>query len=361
MPCINCLQNCGGNFTSDQCVEYTGDDIPALGICCGDQLSKLETAVVNSLLTALNGTGISPSDVTLANCSWLSQQFVGKDPTLANYLQLIFDSECSLKSMINEINIQIAGGNAVFTISCLSGLPANPTSTQVLQALTADYCSLKTTVTAIPTTYVKLSDLQSQVTQILDTLGITGGSTTIQYAQYIPIGVVLPYFGSLANFDNNGVGLASAGFTGLSLCNGVGAAPDFRGRGLVGAVRNVPGGTLDNAVDPTKSFNPNTNYSLGDKFGENYHFLTTSEIPIHSHEVNDPGHSHPIKWELNGTDGTPNGQLIFNGDGEHNGSGTNINAVLPSSTGVTIKSTGGNSFHNNIQPSAAVYFIIRLQ
>lgn len=356
MACTNCLQNCGGQSTSDQCIEYTGDDIPLLGICSGDQLSKVEAAVITALLTSLDGTGIEPTDVTLENCPWLKQQFIGKDPTLANFLQLLIDAECSLKEMIDAIS-STNTDNPVFVTTCLSGLPTNPTPTQVLQALTQDYCALKQVVNQIPATYVKNSDLPTLVSQILTAMGITGGSTSIQYAQYIPLKTILPYYGDLGNFDNTGKGLASVGFQGLYLCNGSNDTPDVRGRTFVGAVRNVPGGTLDAAVDPSLAYNPNTNYTLGDRFGENYHTLTTSEIPTHTHGVTDTGHTHTISVFLDDK-GKTGGLVDSPADRGHGSSTQSTNSA---STGISINSAGGGAFHNNIQPSMAVYYIIRLQ
>jgi len=351
MACTDCLENCG-KTTSDQCVEYTGDPIPALGICTGDQLSKVEAAVITALLTALDGTGVSPSEVTLENCPWLQTLFVGKSPTLINFLQLLIDGECTLKSMIDEINSTL-GNDTVFNTTCLSGLPANASPNQVLQALLTDYCTTKVTVAAIPTTYVRTSDLTSLVTQILTSLGLIGGSTTIQYAQYLPKKVILPYFGDLSVFDNTGAGLSSAGMAGIYLCNGLNTTPDLRGRSLVGAVKNVPGTALPAATDPTLPNNPGTNYGLGDFFGENFHKLLTGEMPTHTHGVGDPGHSHNLQ---SGT--------LTSGTGPYSGVGGSglyfATSTAKAYTGITINSAGSSAIHENRQPSAAVYWIIRL-
>jgi microcystin-dependent protein len=360
MPCIDCLQNCGGSPVSDQCVEYTGDPVPLLNICTGDQLSIVEAAVINSLLTALNGTGISPTGISLTTCPWLANQFVGQLPTLINYLQLLANGECSLYAMIVAINAQILGNQASFNTSCLTGLPTNPTPNQVLQSLLTAYCATQATVAALPTVYVQQSDLTSQVTTILTELGLIGGSVAIQYAQYIPIGVALPYFGSLAVFDNTGAGLPAAGFTGIYLMNGLNNTIDARGRTFVGAIANVPGGTLASAVDPTQPFNPNTNWSMGQAFGENYHTLTTTELASHSHGVVDPGHAHisliPEDYKGAGTSG-----YAVLSTAPPTRTGTYSQATQTATTGISIQNSGTGSFHNNIQPSLATYWIIRMQ
>jgi microcystin-dependent protein len=358
MSCTdNCFLNCE-KVISDQCVMYTGPDVPLLGICNGDQLSTVENDIVNALLTALDGTGILPSTVTLQNCPFLANQFVGETANLNNLLQLLIDSSCTLKSMIDTINAQLATNNMNFNTLCLQGLPATPTTNQIIQAVINTLCSINTTVNAIPTTYVKLSDLNNLVQQQIQQYLTNTQTNQINYYQYFPLLVALPYFGSLANFDNTGKGLASAGMTNMYLCNGLNGTPDLRGRGVIGAVRNVPGGALDSAVDPSNPANAyaNVNYDLNDTAGENFHLLTIPETPSHSHGVNDSGHAH-IQTEYQAINSGGNVPVGFSGVGpEVSGS----YSTKTSTTGITLSSTGGSNAHNNIQPSKAAYWIIRM-
>lgn len=356
MACNDCLENCGGQETSDQCVTYTGDTISSLGICPGDRISKVTSIILTALQSALDGTGILISDITLGNCTWLQEQFVGQSPTLTNLINLLAQGECSLLTMIENINTQISGSTTggVFDIRCLTGLPSNPTQQQILQALLTQYCTTASTVASFPSTYVTLSDLPGQVAQILSNSGVTGG--TVQYANYFPPGIAMPYFGSVGNFDNTGKGLASAGLLGMYLCNGNNGTPDIRGRAVVGAIRNVPGGQPDSAVDPSLPGNPNMNYALGDKFGEGYHLLLLAELAAHTHPVVDPGHQHTaqIGTVSKGYTGTNPVLDIVNLLGFY------VFQTQTATTGLTVGSAGGNSPHNNVQPSIAAYWIIRL-
>ena len=59
MSCTNCFNGCAETI-SDQCVKYTGIDVPALGISNGDNLLTVENAITNFLVPAINGTGIKP-------------------------------------------------------------------------------------------------------------------------------------------------------------------------------------------------------------------------------------------------------------------------------------------------------------
>jgi len=55
--CSNCYNGCV-ETTSDQCVRYTGVDVPVLGIQTGDSLSYVEQALITFLTSTLDGSGI---------------------------------------------------------------------------------------------------------------------------------------------------------------------------------------------------------------------------------------------------------------------------------------------------------------
>lgn len=348
MSCKDCLLNCD-TIVSDQCVQYTGPEIPLLGICPGDQLSKVEANVITELLSLLDGSGIEPTDVTIS-CSFLQEIIGVASPTLSNILQMLITASCTLKSLIDTINTQLAN-NTVFNTACLTGLSSNPTRDEILQAAINLLCSINTTVAAIPTTYVKNSDLTTLVTQIVTNINGGGGSVVQVNQKLIPY-AAMPYFGPLSNFDGAGVGISSLGFDKIYICNGANGTPDLRGRVVVGAVRSVPGGgALDAAVDPAVNSN-NPNWGLGDKAGANFHTLTIPEMPTHSHGVNDPGHKHQSRYRQN----------MAPQSGSSTQCWANLNDqfvdTTSSFTGITLESTGGSQPHNNIQPSIAAWWIM---
>lgn len=360
MACKDCFNNCP-EIVSDGCVQYTGPAIPLLGICTGDQLSTFESKVATALLTALDGTGITPSGVTLANCPYLLSLLGTSAPNLSNLLQLLITSNCSLKAMIDTINTTLAVENGtVWDLGCLTGLPPQPTSNQIVQAIIFLLCSLNTTVGQFPATYVQSSDLVNLVTPIVQALITAANSSNgvpQQNTKMIPL-VAYEYYGTLSNFDAGGVGVTSLGYQKVYICNGSNGTPDKRGRVAVGAVRNVPGGALDVAVDPAADPN-NPNWNLLDKAGENFHKLTINEIPAHIHSVVDPGHMHNAVFTdyINISDsgagtnvptlGTNGGPAISKG-----------NIVAPAMTGITVGSTGGGQGHITYQPSIAANYIM---
>lgn len=352
--CRDCLQNCELTL-QDKCVQYTGPDIPELGICQGDTLSQLEAAIVERLLSLSDGTGITLSDLVTSGCDFMEDQLGVLPKTLQNVLQILWTTGCTLKEMIDEINEEIAD-NTVFNTACLTGLPSNPSRDDILQAAITLLCTIKTTVDAIPTTYVQLTDLTTLVTQIFNTLS---GSAQFN-SRMVPYAAV-PYFGPLSNFDAGGIGVSALGFAKIYLCNGQNGTPDLRGRTVVGAIRNVPGLSLDTAVDPALStFNPNWEVSM--KFGETAHTLTSPETPVHTHTVNDPGHKHNIFGQTGGDNNDNNNTTRFaGGDKGQNESGfffTNTQACQTATTGITVNSAGGGQPHNTIQPSMGANYIM---
>lgn len=356
MACTDCLQNCP-EIVSDQCVQYTG---PALAtpfnVCTGDQLPVYDTAVVRVLQSAIDGTGIFPTPIDISICTWIQQQFGILPLNLTNIAQVLINNDCSLYAMITSLQTQFTNSQSgtVIDTACLTGLPTTPTTPQLIQAIILSLCATNTTVASFPTTYVRLSDLASLITPIVNSI-ISGGSNVTQYNSRMVPYAALPYFGPLSNFDSTGAGISSLGFTRVFLCNGNNGTPDIRGRVVVSAIRNVPGGSLDPAVDPTVDPN-NPNWALNDKAGETFHTLNVTEIPSHSHTVNDPQHTHTV---LRGDGYSGNSQQAAGRAGGGQGTNPQSNAITgASSTGITLALTGGGQPHINIQPSIASFYIM---
>lgn len=85
-------------------------------------------------------------------------------------------------------------------------------------------------------------------------------------------------------------------------------------------------------------------HPVGWSGGEAAHVLTTGEMPIHNHQIQQAGSDGDIHMQM-GKDGTyPNeSYLSF---------GTSVKPFAEST--ILIAYTGGNAAHNNMQPSLAV-------
>jgi microcystin-dependent protein len=134
-------------------------------------------------------------------------------------------------------------------------------------------------------------------------------------------------------------------------------------------------GTLYGAGNGTTTFNiPNYNgrvpagvdasqtefTPLGKTVGAKTHTLTQGEMPPHSHGVNDPGHSH----NLRGFNAAYPGGAGSADDGvgvewtrtfDTRGGG-----ITGSGTGIFLSNAGGGAAHNNLQPTIAQWWVVRI-
>lgn len=345
--CIDCLENCD-KIVSDKCVVYTGNSSSLLGLCSGEStLFEFETAVEVLLTTLVDGSGITPANIIMG-CAFTSGFLGTNPPTLTNLLNTLFQGECALNTEV-QLLIQQVNPSYSFNLSCLTGMPAVPTRDDILQAAILQTCNNTAGLAAVVADYVKASELCPLVIQCL--------ANTPPVAQYSAIMVPyapIPYIGPLSNFDNTGKGIVAAGFQNVYLMNGLNGTQDWRGRSPIGAIQNVPGGTLDPAVDPSLPQNAGANYALNQKAGLSVNTLTVNQLPPHTHGLTDPGHIHtgakPVNSYGNGGNGNAFTSTPF--------TTTNIFTSPSAVTGITIASTGGGLPIDNRQPSIACYYII---
>ncbi len=109
--------------------------------------------------------------------------------------------------------------------------------------------------------------------------------------------------------------------------------PDARGR-----VPGAAGQSEDNAANPTT-------YVKGDISGNQLHLLTIPEMPEHNHGITDPGHRHNLPLAASALVGTgPADDWTQSSQNPNNPSDY-------ANTGITINNTGGDEYHNNMQPT----------
>jgi microcystin-dependent protein len=363
MACSNCFNGCT-EIISDQCVRYTGIDVPVLGIQTGDSLSYVEQALITFLTSTLNGTGIKIDIPTSTTICTLVKKYLPTcgDLTAVDLFNALIKAVCDLQVQVTAIASAVSTIEAAYNISCLTGVTSTSGTHAILQATINNLCALNSSLTAlsidVDTNYVKNSELCDLVTACIENNNPGGG--TQHYLKMVPYTVVEYYGDIVGNFGTSGEGLGD--WEKIYLCNGLNGTPDKRGRVGVGAIVGVPGGTLAAAVNPVSSaFNPN--YALWDTaYGSNSVALTTSQIPSHSHTasassvVTDPTHTHSFEATNNNDGGPrPNGFVNSNTGAVSTYTTGAASTGITVATSVTIAPAGGNLAHANNQPALACY------
>lgn len=359
MACQDCFNGCL-NKTTDQCIIYTGENIPELGIEKGFPLLYVEQALINYLKKALNGTGIYPqidADICEAVSKHLPNCSECDGITLNDILVALIKALCELNTAIINVQNQVVALNAPFDLKCIP-IPQDPyTLHNVVQAIINRVCAMNLQLISLSTNlaanYVSVSNIDSYIAAYLT----SQGASTLIKNKMVPY-VAMEYYGPLSYFDSSGAGIGD--WVDIYLCNGNNGTPDRRGRVAVGATTGMGGGAMSSIVDPAVSGNPN--YSLLSLFGNNTVTLTTNQIPAHNHSATFVGapHSHPLTapYYTRQSGGGVNNALSITGNTE--AAAINVTGFSVAEGTVTVNNAGGSEGHSNIQPSIGCYYIIYL-
>jgi hypothetical protein len=367
MPCSNCYNGCP-EIISDQCVKYTGIDIPVLGIKNGDSLSYVEQALSTYLVSVIDGSGIKLNINPSLFCELINNYLSGcEEITALNLFQALIGATCDLQGQITNLSAQVAPIYEDYDVACLPGVFAYSGTHDILQATISKLCEVDASLTALAldlsTNYVQLADLNTLIQAYLDSLA-PGNQ---YYNKMIPYTVV-EYYGPLTNFDITGAGVGQ--WEKIYLCNGLNGTPDKRGRVGVGAIVGIGGGPMSPVVDPATPGGFNPNYDVFTTAGSNSVLLNTNQIPAHTHvatvTVTPNPHSHNITITTSGSDapnGVPN-YPVFNSTTDGGGStatnpiGMNGTSTVDLTVDVTNSSIGGGLAHSNNQPALGCYYIM---
>lgn len=368
--CQNCFNGCTETI-SDQCVKYTGIDIPTLGINTGDPLSVIEQSLITFLVSALNGTGIK-IDLSSIDVCTVVQQYLPTcgEMSIADISKALIQASCDIQEQVDAIVATLAVLNADYTIGCLPGVTASSDTHAVVQAAITKLCSVDVNVTSILDQlplFVTKSELCDRIVECS-----TNNAIALASAKMIPYSII-PYYGPISGYPTVSDGFSSTGagygyWLNVYYCNGQNPqVPDLRGRVPVGSTdmygSNWP---ADGTTQPGINGNPYYDYTTAK--GSNTTVLSLAQIPAHNHTTSTASstattiispnpHSHSYTertiW-TNSVNNGGNGQQPENSYTDKTTGSVNLTAT----TTLTILPQGQNEAHSNVQPGLAVYYLI---
>jgi len=395
-----CNNSSSGNFfeklTPDTGVLYTGQPIPALGICTGDRLNEVEAVLLQKIIDYSTGVGISIPNIDLSTCDAFKDCIVGccsACTDLPCLLECYKNTICTIwgdvETLKDEVNTLV---NGPYNVTCLN-ISSTSKLNVIIQQLIDEFCALKTAVSAlegtvnsfvsgINTTIGKFLTNAISSCQGVNVLKVTNPNTAnVQFAfkGFVPIGGIMPWGGDTAGkFDSTGLGLPNTDWCGWAICNGLNGTPNMLGLIPVMAT------DISGSVPPIGY----RSFPYGSIGGEYYHTLTGPEsgVAAHGHGVNDPGHDHFLRfknWKFNrnglGSTGGDNYTDLTGGIGttspDYTGwagsggigfttDGTPVTGKIGTSgTGISVSGANDQNAkigHNNVQPYIALYYIQRV-
>ena len=114
--CNNCFNGCTETI-SDQCIRYTGIDVPELGISTGDPLSVIEQSLTTFLVSTLNGSGVKIDLSSIDVCTAVQQYLpTCGELSIADISKALIQAACDIQDQVDAINATLAVLNADYTI-----------------------------------------------------------------------------------------------------------------------------------------------------------------------------------------------------------------------------------------------------
>lgn len=368
MSCNSNNSGCAFPVTSSNCVSYQGEPVPILGICKGQNLSCLMEIILEQLVAVTDGSGIVLSEIT-SDCDFISTQLAGKNKSLFNLIQVLINSSCTLKELIDNLSLEVNTPNSYDLKGIIE--PTSNSTPGVLQGTINELYILYNTVGNITSGLgnnsiqeaIDVSVGNALINKISSPTGITstgsGNSAQINIVGIVPPYCPIPCFAPLANWESNGKGKVGTQYEGWIIVGTNGTSQfDMRGYTFAGAT-NIPGinfdTSLQSTVNPITNGDPDYGTSIGNRKGQVKHQLSTSELPSFSVTGTTEPHSHTLE---NTQLSVPAGEsyqsynvLTDNGNGIQ---------VSPETVDFTSDSVGQGVKHENRQPTIYGYFIMRL-
>jgi hypothetical protein len=149
------LRNTSVSTQVSSSITWTGEPIPCLEICTGDNLNTVMYAIAEKVCELAKPFDLST--LTLQCALEIADNEEPANRSLVTIFQLLLDNDCKLKELLDALQAQLdgqSGDSLTLRLGCLSnyykdnnGVVSLPYTTEsILQNLIDELCSLKTTV-----------------------------------------------------------------------------------------------------------------------------------------------------------------------------------------------------------------------
>lgn len=242
--CNNCFNGCTETI-SDQCIRYTGIDVPTLGIHTGDPLSVIEQSLITFLLSALDGSGIE-IDLNGIDVSAVVQKYLPTcgEISMEDISIALIESMGDVQDQVNSIFGTLAVLNSDYVIGCLTGVTVSSDTHAIVQATITKLCSVSASVTSI-LAQLPLFAKKSEICSLMTQCGISGGGSTLLASYRMVPFTAIPYYGSISSYPTpsdgfSGTGVGSGYWINVYICNGNNDTPDLTGEPGVNYIMYIP-------------------------------------------------------------------------------------------------------------------------
>lgn len=366
--CQNCFNGCT-ETVADQCVKYTGIDVPTLGIQTGDPLPVVENALITFLTSTLTGVGVK-IDLSSIDVCTVVQKYL---PTCGelNILELskaLVQAACDIQEQVDANTAELAALNADYTIECLTGVTSSSDTHAIVQAVITKLCTIDTNLTSLTTEveeqYVRKTELCTEIENCVN----NNNGTALASAKMLPYSPI-PYYGEVSGYPtvSDGFSITGAGYgywLNVYICNGQNpGVPDLRGRVTVGST-DMYGSNWPTTGQTQPGLNGNPTYTYKSAVGQNVVTLSLPQIPAHNHTgstattiISPSSHNHTFATQ-NITYGSVGNNVQGTAQTTAGGTKTTSDVTISATTTLTMQSQGNNEAHMNYQPGLAVYYLI---
>lgn len=226
--CKDCFNGCLERVP-DNCVRYTGINIPLLEIENGNSLAYVQSQIFEYILSIITGEGVKISIPNEDLCEIISENLPSEGViSLQQIIIALAKAICATDTLYQDLHTAINLIERRYNTTFFPELAEGTNTHEVLQAtinalqtLHTDFGTLLNTLEANYVTSVNVDDYIQNYNETL-------GGSLLMHSKMIPYAAVL-YFPTASvltgKFDSTGSGIGA--FVKIYLCNGIHGTPNI--------------------------------------------------------------------------------------------------------------------------------------